>query len=219
MRARQVLALVGSGVLALGVFVPIISVPISGSINYFMNGRGDGTFILILAAVSLVLTLQHKYEWLLTTGVVSLAQLLVTFVRLQNGLSAMTAELNSKLAGNPFRGLVDVAAGSVQLQWGWMVLVIGSALLVAAAVKRGEASGNLRKCPFCAELIRPDARVCKHCKSDVSATAREDTQTVESAFPRRVLVVTALAAIVPLVLWAAMPVITHCDWRALACEW
>lgn len=30
------------------------------------------------------------------------------------------------------------------------------------------ASGEQRKCPHCAELIKPDAKVCKHCGRDVS---------------------------------------------------
>ena len=29
------------------------------------------------------------------------------------------------------------------------------------------ADEQLRKCPFCAEWIRPDAKFCKHCRKDV----------------------------------------------------
>ncbi len=37
----------------------------------------------------------------------------------------------------------------------------------ASLEKRQIKSGQARKCPYCAELIRPDAVVCKHCGRDL----------------------------------------------------
>jgi hypothetical protein len=45
-------------------------------------------------------------------------------------------EKQTDLKDNPFRGLADVAVQSIQLQWGWAVLVIGIVLLVAAAAMK-----------------------------------------------------------------------------------
>ena len=39
--------------MAIGVFLPLLSMPIVGSINYFQNGRGDGVIVLVLAAILL----------------------------------------------------------------------------------------------------------------------------------------------------------------------
>jgi hypothetical protein len=41
--------------------------------------------------------------------------------------------MEKDLAGNPFAGLGQAAVSSVQLQWGWAVLVIGACLVIAAA--------------------------------------------------------------------------------------
>lgn len=35
------------------------------------------------------------------------------------------ADMELDLAGNPFRGLADITIQSVQLQWGWALLVVG----------------------------------------------------------------------------------------------
>jgi len=115
MRTRHSLGLIGSVALILGVFAPILSLPIVGSVNYFSNGSGDGTIVLLVALISLLLTLRRRYEWLLTTGIASLATLLFTFLNVRMRISAMNAEAESTLAGNPFRGLADVAIQSVQI--------------------------------------------------------------------------------------------------------
>lgn len=43
---RQVVGFIGAAALGLGVFMPLVSMPIVGTINYFNNGRGDGIIVL-----------------------------------------------------------------------------------------------------------------------------------------------------------------------------
>jgi len=49
MRKRQLVGLAGTILLAVGVFLPLVSMPLIGSLTYFNNGRGDGVIVLILA--------------------------------------------------------------------------------------------------------------------------------------------------------------------------
>lgn len=114
-------------------FTPIISIPIVGSVNYFQNGKGDGVIVLALALISIVLVFAKKYAGLWITGTASLALILFTFINFQVRMSEMQDELESKLAGNPFRGIADITMQSIQLQWGWAVLVVGAVLLITAA--------------------------------------------------------------------------------------
>jgi len=37
---------------------------------------------------------------------------------------------------------------------------------------RGEASG-LVKCPYCAELVKAEAKICKHCRSDLLSRSND----------------------------------------------
>ncbi len=47
--------------------------------------------------------------------------------------------METELKDNPFRGLADLAVQSVQLQWGWAVLVIGIAFLIVVAAMKDKA--------------------------------------------------------------------------------
>lgn len=130
---KQLFGIIGSILLFFGVFTPIISAPIVGSINYFQNGKGDGVIVLVLALISIGLVLLKKYGGLYLTGAGSLAILVITFLNFQIRISQMQTEMETTLAGNPFRGVADVAMHSIQIQWGWAVLIIGAVFLIAAA--------------------------------------------------------------------------------------
>ena len=131
---KKTVGLSACGLLALGVFLPIVRLPLVGSMNYFSNGKGDGIFVLGIAVVSLVLILINKYKALFVTGFVSVCMLAYTFFNFQRTMSDMKDAMNTSLAGNPFAGFADLALQSVQLEWGWVVLIAGTVLLVAAAI-------------------------------------------------------------------------------------
>jgi len=139
LNTKQLLGLMGSIVLFVGVFAPIVSVPIVGNINYFNNGKGDGTIVLFLAAVSLILVFAKKYKGLWFTGLGSFGLMLFSFVNLLSRISEAKAKMESELAGNPFRGLADIAMQSLQVQWGWALLVVGAALIIASAAVKAES--------------------------------------------------------------------------------
>jgi hypothetical protein len=126
--------------LFVGVFMPIVSLPFVGAQNFFQNGRGDGTILIAIAGVALLATLARRYALVAAMGIVSLALLAFTFVNFQSRISEIRASVERDLAGNPFRGLGDMMLQSVQLQWGWSVLVLGSALLIAAAVRERDSN-------------------------------------------------------------------------------
>jgi predicted RNA-binding Zn-ribbon protein involved in translation (DUF1610 family) len=130
---KLILGILGSAVLFVGVFAPIVSVPVVGAMNYFQNGKGDGSIVMVLAVISFFLALSRNYKKLWISGLGSLAVMLFTFIRFQTKMSELKSQMDSDLAGNPFRGFADMAVQSIQLQWGWAVLVIGAVLVIAAA--------------------------------------------------------------------------------------
>lgn len=129
----QLLGVVGAFILLLGVFSPIINLPVVGTLNYFRNGTEDGVVLAALAVASLLLTIKRQYAWIWVTGSCSLALVTLSFLIIQNRISEIKSQVSDDLSGNPFRGIADLALQSVQLQWGWVLLFVGSVLIVAAA--------------------------------------------------------------------------------------
>jgi hypothetical protein len=132
MKDIKTLALIGAALLFVGAFMPIISVPIMGSMNYFQNGKGDGVVIVLLAIATAIFAGGGYVKHVIWTGLAALAMLGFTFFRFQTKLAEAHAEMDAQMADNPFRGLAEAAMNSVQLQWGWAVLLLGAGLVTYA---------------------------------------------------------------------------------------
>lgn len=130
---QQLVGLAGGVILLLGVFLPIVSMPIAGSISVFSSGRVDGYILLVLAIISLILAFINNVKPLRITGGVSLLIVIVDFVYLLYTLNSIKGDVSDKLKGNPFGGMADAMMNTIQIQYGWVFLFIGSLLLVYVA--------------------------------------------------------------------------------------
>jgi HEAT repeat protein len=118
------IGLAGAAALLIGVFLPLIRLPIFGSVNYIFNGQGDGMIVAVLALVAACTSLARWYRSLWIAGLLVLALMTFTFTRLQLAAPGDWAYF--------------------QLEWGWAVLAIGAITTVAAAVT-GVARRNMSR--------------------------------------------------------------------------
>ncbi len=140
MTKKQIFGLFGSLILFVGVFMPIISMPMIGNMNYFQNGEGDGVIIIIFAFLSIMFSFLNKNQGLWFTGIGSLIVLLFSFINFQMKLAELKSQMAIELEGNPFGGLADLAMQSVQLQWGWAVIIVGAIMIIVSAIMKEENS-------------------------------------------------------------------------------
>jgi hypothetical protein len=134
MRSR--LGLAGALVLFIGLFTPIIHVPIAGSINYFQNGHGAGMLLLAFAIAAVVLVFTSRFRYLKWVGGLSLLVVCFALIRLLVAISVATHYVANTRPGegNPFVGLERAAVASIQVQWGWLLLIAGSLLILVAGL-------------------------------------------------------------------------------------
>ena len=138
------LALTGAGLLVVGLFVPIVSLPIVGSVNLFGNGSNlVATIILALSLIAGVLALKGREAEVIWPASASTVLIAVLFLNLQFRISQMKASMDVALKDNPFAGIAQAAANAVQVQWGWLILAAGAGLLLYAAIQASkEAAGS-----------------------------------------------------------------------------
>lgn len=129
------LALVGSALLAGGLFAPIVTMPILGSVNIFNNGTNVIAIVLLaIAAIGASLAAKSRLQDLMWPGLAAGGVLLFIFGDLQLRISAMRSSVTKELEGNPFAGIAQSAIGAIQLQWGWIILAAGAGLLIYAGI-------------------------------------------------------------------------------------
>lgn len=127
----RIIAIGGSLLLAAGVFAPIIRVPIAGSINYFGDGSRDGSIMLVIAAISAI-TAYIKPRVAAYLGGAALLMLLITLYSTWSRIAETKQQIDRDLADNPFRGIADAMAESIQIEWGWGLMGVAALIIIFA---------------------------------------------------------------------------------------
>ena len=128
------LGIIGSILLMFGTLVPIVSVPIAGSQNYFQNGNGGGLIVIALGLAGIAFVVAKKFQALIPLGIATAALTTFTLVSVLKRISDAKSQLEASLEGNPFAGLAAGIMNSVQIEWGWLVLYLGAAALISSGV-------------------------------------------------------------------------------------
>ena len=137
---RKILGLSGAGLLFLGVFTPIISFPIMGSLNYIQNGKPEGIIVILLAIISFVLVLINQYKALYVTAAGALGLLALTLINFEHRVSEAGNRIQIDLsADNPFKDF-----GNLGYQVGGTSMGMGDPRPWGAAL----SSGSLRQTEF-----------------------------------------------------------------------
>ena len=163
-----------------GAFVPVVGVPNVVDIIFFRNGGGDGVLLLAVAVVAALLVAARSRAW-------SGPWLLVLAVACALGVGY---ELHSMIMS--IREL-NIGRGLVQIQWGGLVLVLAVLLLIASALMEFEdaaigsppsAADDTKPCPFCAETIKREAKVCRFCGRNLPLPAPSRFTDPNQPLPR-----------------------------------
>ena len=124
MDKKRFFSLAGIAILICGVFSPVLRVPAIGGVSYFFCGKGDGTILILLSLISLFLALKKNYKALWITGIGCAGVIAFSYVTIHMRL----ASVNS------------AEAQTYRLSWGWAVLLLGAAAVLASAAARKDTA-------------------------------------------------------------------------------
>lgn len=127
---RTSIALAGAAVTLIGLFVPIASMPFLGTVNLFGNGTNIAPIcLLVITLIAGAMLLQKKPRAARIPAIAATVIIVALFVNLLIVMSQMQSMID-ELEDSLLSGMADMAARSVQIQWGWLVLGLGAGMMV-----------------------------------------------------------------------------------------
>ena len=60
----------------------------------------------------------------------------------------------------------------------WLIVAVGPDVRAAKEAK------SMRKCPYCAELVQPDAKLCKHCGKSITPVFQSGADSTIQEYER-----------------------------------
>lgn len=146
----RILGIVGGVLVLLGMFLPLVTVTIgsagmSQSVSFFDSIRGgswEGWVLMLLGIASIILAVLRKYKFLIVTGVITLGIVVLNYINMKSSLA--------KAMGSADAETLERMGVDVSTNWlGWLVLIIGSLVLIAAGAmaKGAPAAANWGSAP------------------------------------------------------------------------
>jgi hypothetical protein len=133
---RKILALVGVVVIIIGLFLPIMNLPIVGSMNMLLPGTGgvgDGIFILVFALIAGGLALVGQVKHVVWPALASLGFIAWKFFEFKGAIDQGYDQVAAQSGG--MESATAAFGEAVQMNYlGWAVLCIGSLILLVAGI-------------------------------------------------------------------------------------
>lgn len=127
--------------IVLGVFLPFIQMKVSiffmgisnaqtVTVDYWRHGDGDGKYLLVVAAISLILAFLKKYKWLWGSAILSVGVIVYSISNSLMDASAVAKSPYAELA----KSMMKNTKVSIIPREGLFLLVAGLVLMVVVAV-------------------------------------------------------------------------------------
>jgi hypothetical protein len=138
---NKVIGAVGAALLGFGAFLPVVRVPLRGSMT-LMQVEWAGIGLIALAAIAAGLLLIDRMRHAIWPGIGALVLLGYAYFRVNMEIALSRQRLGQDIAEDPLRAVRDLAASSSRIEWGWAVPVLGALMVIAAGVLAWRSSRN-----------------------------------------------------------------------------
>lgn len=128
---RQLLVLVGAGLMIWGVSLPILGMKFFRDESFFDLSPTGAIILIGLALVSVAAALFRKWWGLYITCLLSLTLLFYTVGEIQNRKANMDADMREHVASGPLKNTMRGLVNATRVRHGFLVMA-GGAILIGA---------------------------------------------------------------------------------------
>lgn len=128
---QRIAAVVGGLLMAVGVFIPMLSIPVLRDDPFSRLSPGGAAIILALGGLTILIAVLGRFRLLYLTGLVAIALLIYTYVQVDRRKTAAQSDLKERVINTPLKNLSHGLISSVGLRYGWPIMMLGAAITVA----------------------------------------------------------------------------------------
>ncbi len=128
---QRIATVVGGLLMVVGVFMPMLSIPVLRDDSYFQLSPGGAIILLVLGGLSVLIAVWGRFKLLYVTGLVALGLLVYTYFQVDRRKSSAQSDVREHVINTPLKGLSQKLVSSVGLRYGWPVMMLGAAMTVA----------------------------------------------------------------------------------------
>jgi hypothetical protein len=123
----RILVWIGAVLLAIGVFLPLVSAPYVGAVTFLTSGDSPRAIMFATAILAFILALVGWTRHALWAGIAALAVIGYGYWHLQDRIGRFEEKFGDGLVGRFVRRGTD----QIQLEGGWVIIVLGGLLILA----------------------------------------------------------------------------------------
>ncbi|WP_416832158.1 MAG: hypothetical protein ACMUJI_04650 [Erythrobacter sp.] len=139
---RNKLGLIGCGILFVGMFAPVFRLPFVGDVDFISFSPTLAVVsVLAFGAIGIFAFARNDIANASWMGLGALSVFAISFSVTQYRFYEIRAELEERLADNPFAQAARDAYTSPGIEWGWFVLLIGAGLITYAGLSERKDRG------------------------------------------------------------------------------
>jgi len=128
---QRIVAIIGGLLMAVGVFLPMLSIPLLRDDPFFRLSPGGAAIILALGGLTILLAVIGRFRYLYLTGLLALGLLIYSYVKVEQRKSSAQADLRERVIDTPLKDLSHGLISSMGLRYGWPMMMLGAAITVA----------------------------------------------------------------------------------------
>ncbi len=147
---QQITGLVGANLLIVGLFLPIVEIPLLGNRNFFevenFNGALDYSLtgiaygMLGLALASNILVFLNYCRGLLITSLIAMG----VFALVLKQLKDLSERIHENTVANILMNITGTTVDENNLRWGWLVLLLAALLLITASFLKAQPKEGIQ---------------------------------------------------------------------------